>query len=48
MAKPIYVKFDTERIADKAYEALEIARDTGKLERTNEVTKAIERGMLFS
>ncbi len=38
MAKPIYVKFDVPKeIADKAYEALEIARDTG-------VTKAIERG----
>ncbi len=46
MAKAMYVKFDTPKeIADKAYEALEIARDTGKIGKgTNEVTKMIERG----
>lgn len=46
MAKAIYVKFDVpQEIADKASEALEIARDTGKVGKgTNEVTKAIERG----
>ena len=46
MAKAIYVKFDVpQEIADKAAEALEIARDTGKVGKgTNEVTKAIERG----
>jgi len=46
MAKAIYVKFDTPKeIADKAYEALEIAKDTGKIGKgTNEVTKMIERG----
>ena len=46
MAKPIYVKFDVPKeIADKAYEAVEIARDTGKIGKgTNEVTKTIERG----
>ncbi len=46
MAKAIYVKFDVPKeLADKAYEALEIARDTGKIGKgTNEVTKAIERG----
>lgn len=46
MAKAIYVKFDVpQEIADKANEALEIARDTGKIGKgTNEVTKAIERG----
>lgn len=46
MAKSIYVKFDVPKeIADKAYEALEIARDTGKIGKgTNEVTKTIERG----
>ena len=46
MAKAIYVKFDTpEEIADKAEEALEIARNTGKVAKgTNEVTKFIERG----
>ena len=46
MAKAIYVKYDVpQEIADKAAEALEIARDTGKVGKgTNEVTKAIERG----
>ena len=46
MAKPIYVKFDVPKeIADKACEALEIARDTGKIAKgTNEVTKAVEKG----
>ncbi len=46
MAKAIYVKFDVPKeLADEAYEALEIARDTGKIGKgTNEVTKAIERG----
>ena len=46
MAKAMYVKFDAPKeIADKAYEALEIARDTGKIGKgTNEVTKTIERG----
>ena len=46
MAKAMYVKFDTPKeIAEKAYEALEIARDTGKIGKgTNEVTKMIERG----
>ncbi len=46
MAKSIYVKFDVpQEIADKAAEALEIARDTGKVAKgTNEVTKTIERG----
>lgn len=46
MAKAMYVKFDTPKeIADKAYEALEIARDTDKIGKgTNEVTKMIERG----
>jgi large subunit ribosomal protein L7Ae len=46
MAKAIYVKFDVPKeISDKAYEALEIARDTGKVGKgSNEVTKAVERG----
>lgn len=46
MAKSIYVKFEVpQEIADKSAEALEIARDTGKVAKgTNEVTKAIERG----
>ncbi|BDH79519.1 MAG TPA: 50S ribosomal protein L7ae [Methanothermobacter sp.] len=47
MAKAIYVKFDVPKeLADKAAEALEIARDTGKIAKgTNEVTKAAERGV---
>lgn len=47
MAKAIYVKFDVPKeLADKAAEALEIARETGKISKgTNEVTKAIERGV---
>ncbi|MDI9624625.1 MAG: 50S ribosomal protein L7Ae [Methanothermobacter sp.] len=47
MAKAIYVKFDVPKeLADKAIEALEIARDTGKIAKgTNEVTKAAERGV---
>ena len=45
MAKPIYVKFEVPKgLSDKAYEAVEKARDTGKLRKgTNEATKAIER-----
>ncbi|MDI9617723.1 50S ribosomal protein L7Ae [Methanothermobacter sp.] len=47
MAKAIYVKFDVPKeLADKATEALEIARETGKISKgTNEVTKAVERGV---
>ncbi|SCM56731.1 50S ribosomal protein L7Ae {ECO:0000255/HAMAP-Rule:MF_00326} [Methanothermobacter wolfeii] len=47
MAKAIYVKFDVPKeLTDKAAEALEIARETGKISKgTNEVTKAIERGV---
>ncbi|KZX13140.1 50S ribosomal protein L7Ae [Methanobrevibacter curvatus] len=46
MANAIYVKFDVpEEIANQAEEALEIARNTGKVAKgTNEVTKFIERG----
>lgn len=45
VAKPIYVRFEVPKeLADKAYEAIEGARDTGKLRKgTNEATKAIER-----
>ena len=41
-----YVKFEVPKeVADKALEALEIARDSGKIKKgTNEVTKAVERG----
>ncbi|MDI6708268.1 MAG: 50S ribosomal protein L7Ae [Candidatus Thermoplasmatota archaeon] len=47
MAKPIYVRFEVPKeLGNKIYEAIELARDTGKLRRgTNEVTKAIERGI---
>lgn len=46
MAKPFFVKFNVPKdLADAAYEALEVARDTGKIHKgTNETTKAIERG----
>lgn len=46
-AKAFYVKFDVPKdLSDSAYEALQIARDSGKIRRgTNEATKAIERGI---
>jgi len=45
MAVP-YVKFTVSKeLANQAYRAVEMARDTGKLRRgVNEATKAIERG----
>lgn len=45
MAK-MYVKFNVPKeLAEKTYEALEIARSTGKVRKgTNEVTKYVERG----
>lgn len=45
VARPIYVRFEVPKeLADKAYEAVENARDTGKLRKgTNETTKAVER-----
>lgn len=47
MARPIYVRFDVPaELAAKSLEALEMARDTGKVKKgTNEATKAIERGV---
>ncbi|MFH1328346.1 MAG: 50S ribosomal protein L7Ae [Candidatus Bathyarchaeota archaeon] len=47
MQKAFYVKFEVPKeLADAAYEALQLARDTGKIRRgTNETTKAIERGI---
>ncbi|MBU7009971.1 MAG: 50S ribosomal protein L7ae [Theionarchaea archaeon] len=44
---PSYVTFDVPKeVAEKAYETLELARDTGKITKgTNETTKAIERGV---
>ncbi len=46
MAKS-YVKFDIpDEIQNKALEALEIARDTGKVKKgSNEATKAVERSL---
>ncbi|HON81049.1 MAG TPA: 50S ribosomal protein L7Ae [Methanoregulaceae archaeon] len=46
MAKT-YIKFEVpEEIQNKALEALEIARDTGKIKKgANEATKAIERSL---
>lgn len=42
---PSYVKFQVpKQVVQKAYETLELARDTGKITKgTNETTKAIER-----
>jgi len=42
-----YVKFETPKeLAEKTYEAVEKARDSGKTRKgVNEVTKAIERGI---
>ena len=47
MSKPYYVKFETPKeLIDAVYEALRQARQTGKIKKgTNEVTKAIERGV---
>jgi len=47
MARPIYVRFDVPpELASKSLEALELARDTGRIKKgTNEATKAIERGI---
>ncbi|HHI00333.1 MAG: 50S ribosomal protein L7ae [Thermotogae bacterium] len=46
MAKPSYVKFEVPKeLAEKALEAVEVARDTGRIRKgTNETTKAVERG----
>ena len=47
MSKPFYVKFEIPKeLAEVAYEALQMARDVGKIRRgTNETTKAVERGV---
>ena len=46
MSKPFYVKIDVPKeLADAAYEALQIANQTGSVRKgTNETTKAVERG----
>jgi len=45
LSKPFYVKFNVPKeVADAAYEALQIATQTGTVRKgTNETTKAIER-----
>jgi len=47
MSKPLHVKFEVPKgTADKAYQVMQVARDTGKIRKgTNETTKAIERGI---
>jgi large subunit ribosomal protein L7Ae len=47
MSKPFYVRFEVPSdLAEKAYEAVKKARETGKLKKgTNETTKAVERGI---
>ncbi|MFA5772730.1 MAG: 50S ribosomal protein L7Ae [Thermoplasmata archaeon] len=46
MTKAMYVRFEVPKdISEKIYEAIEVARDTGKIRKgTNEVTKIVERG----
>ena len=45
-SKPFYVKFQVPKeVVEAAYEALKVARETGKIRKgTNETTKTIERG----
>jgi large subunit ribosomal protein L7Ae len=45
LSKPFYVKFNVpEEVVDAAYEALQLATQTGSVRKgTNETTKAIER-----
>ncbi|RLF05805.1 MAG: 50S ribosomal protein L7ae [Thermoprotei archaeon] len=45
--KPFYVRFIVPpELAEKAYEALNVARETGSIKKgTNETTKAVERGL---
>jgi len=47
LSKPIYVRFEVPvELAEKVYEAVRVAKDTGKVRRgTNEVTKSVERGL---
>jgi large subunit ribosomal protein L7Ae len=47
MSKSFYVKFEAPKeLVDAAYEALQVAKDTGKIRKgTNESTKAVERGV---
>jgi large subunit ribosomal protein L7Ae len=45
-SKPFYVKFEVPKeVVEAAYEALKVARETGKIRKgTNETAKTIERG----
>ncbi len=45
--KSVYIRFQVPKeTADKTYQLLQVAKDTGKLRKgTNETTKAIERGI---
>lgn len=47
MAKQAYVKFEVpQELSKKVYEAIELARETGKVKKgVNETTKSIERGV---
>lgn len=47
MPKSFYVKFDVPKeLADKAYQLVQVARDSGKVRKgTNETTKAVERAV---
>lgn len=47
MAKTAFVKFEVSKeLADKVYEAIELAKNTGKVRKgVNETTKTIERGL---
>jgi large subunit ribosomal protein L7Ae len=47
LSKPFYVRFEVpEELAEKAYKAVEQARESGKIKKgTNETTKAVERGI---
>ena len=47
MSKPFYKKFEVPKeVADKAYQLIQISRDSGKIRKgTNETTKAVERGI---
>ena len=46
MSKPFYVRIELPKeVADAAYEALQLATQTGSVRKgTNETTKAVERG----
>jgi len=46
MSRPFYIKFEIPKeVVDAAYEALQIANQTGSVRKgTNETTKAVERG----